>query len=237
MASEADAASETFSLLERLINSRNRDLSMFVPFIIGLTNNAPRRNGEDSDEDESPENNNTPPSATHRDRIILINPFTQGMIVIGGTSSLDSLFQELSNKGGQPPASKSSIEALPEVDIGDGDVGECAICLEEWKVSGKVKEMPCKHRFHGECIEKWLGIHGSCPVCRHKMPIEEESGGKKRDSSEDGDDDEEGDDDDNGGSRRRIDREIWVSFSFNGNGNGNGNRRGDSTQTTDSSDS
>jgi hypothetical protein len=63
-------------------------------------------------------------------------------------------------------------------------------------------------------FEKWLGIHGSCPVCRYKMPVEEEEVGKKRD--------EEG-----------GEREIWVSFSFN-----SGRRSGDSSQTptSDSND-
>jgi hypothetical protein len=40
--------------------------------------------------------------------------------------------------------------------------------------------MPCGHRFHGECLERWLGVHGSCPVCRSELlkpdPAEEEEG-------------------------------------------------------------
>ncbi|KAA8532971.1 hypothetical protein F0562_032912 [Nyssa sinensis] len=116
-----------------------------------------------------------------RDRIILINSLTQGMIVIEGSSSgLDSLLRDLMNKDGQPPASKASIEAMPSVEIDEGDEdGECVICLEEFEVAGVAKAMPCKHKFHGKCIEKWLGIHGSCPVCRYKMPVDEEDVHKK----------------------------------------------------------
>ncbi|KAL3631171.1 E3 ubiquitin-protein ligase mpsr1 [Castilleja foliolosa] len=46
--------------------------------------------------------------------------------------------------------------------------------------------MPCHHRFCGGCIEKWLRAHGSCPVCRYEMPVEEdekagnEEGGESR---------------------------------------------------------
>lgn len=102
--------------------------------------------------------------------------------MIEGNSSFDSLLRELASKGGQPPATKASIEAMPSVEVG-GDDGECVICLEEWKVGCVAKEMPCKHKFHENCIVKWLGIHGSCPVCRHKMPVDEEDLGKKREGS------------------------------------------------------
>ncbi|XP_050236686.1 E3 ubiquitin-protein ligase MPSR1-like [Mercurialis annua] len=182
MASQAET--EIPQLFERLV--RHRDLSLFLPFILGFS---------------SATNTGTP----DQERIILINPFTQGMVLIDG---LDSLFGELGPKNGHPPASKASIEALPTVDVGDGDdsVSECAICLEEWDVDDGlvVKEMPCKHTFHGNCIDKWLRIHGSCPVCRYKLPTDDEGFNKKM-----GQEDEE-----EAEGRRRIGREIWVSFSI-----------------------
>lgn len=197
MASEPDA-SEISSIFERMV--RIRDASLFLPFIFGLSN---------SNNTQDPERENENDENTHRERIILINPFTQGMVVIDGASSLETLFSELGNgKTGRPPASKESIDAMPSVEIkeGENDDGECVICLEEWEIGGVVKEMSCKHKFHPNCIEKWLGIHGSCPVCRYQMPVDEEDGGKKRD----GDDEEEG-----GERRRRVGREVWVSFSVN----------------------
>ncbi|XP_057948669.1 E3 ubiquitin-protein ligase MPSR1-like [Malania oleifera] len=219
MASETEALETSF--LERLISSRNRDLSLFIPFILGLANpSAPRQSENDPDEE-------TDDRASPVERIILINPFTQGMIVIEGSSTMDALLRELQGKEGQPPASKSSIESLPEVEVAEADA-ECVICLEEWEIGGKAKEMPCKHRFHANCIGKWLQIHGSCPVCRYKMPVDEEDAGKKGDGDvSDGGDDE-------GRGRRGVQREIWVSFSFNGS-----SRRGDSNHgsSDDSNDS
>jgi hypothetical protein len=202
MASEAEV-SELSSMFERVV--RNRDLSLFIPFIMGFA--GPRRDSQPGDAPDQ-ESENTP--STPRDRIILINPFTQGMVVIDGTSGLDSLLREQGAKDGQAPASKASMEAMPNVEV-DEDGGDCVICLDELEVGGVAKEMPCKHRFHANCIEKWLGIHGSCPVCRYKMPVEEEDVGKKRDEEE---------------RERRVEREIWVSFSFN-----SGRRSGDSSQT------
>lgn len=201
MASEAEV-SEFSSLFERVV--RNRDLSLFLPFIFGLTNGVVSR----PDSQDPDQENNTRPSSGG-DRVILINPFTQGMVVIEGVSILDSLLRELGNKDGQPPASKASIEAMPRVEVCEDGV-ECVICLEEFELGGVAKEMPCKHRFHGDCIEKWLKIHGSCPVCRFKMPIEEGEFGKKRENEEEG-----GNGGGDGDGRRRVEREIWVSFSFN----------------------
>ncbi|XP_057777259.1 E3 ubiquitin-protein ligase MPSR1-like [Salvia miltiorrhiza] len=167
-------ASEPSSLIENLINSRNRDISLFLPFIIGLNAAA-----ED------------PP-----DRIVLINPFTQGMVVIerrssdnNSSSAFESLLDELfSRKSGRPPASKAAIDAMESVEAVGGEDNQCAICLEEWE---KAKRMPCKHSFHGECIENWLNIHGSCPICRYEMPVDGAEDEKKR-------------------------RGIWVSFAVGG---------------------
>lgn len=213
MASEPDV-SEISSVFERMV--RNRDLTLFLPFLFGLSNDHSQH------ENESIEN---------PQRIILINPFTQGMVVIDGASSLEALFHDMGiGKSGPPPASKESIDALGSVEVEEGDEGECVICLEEYEVGGVVKELPCKHRFHGDCVEKWLGIHGSCPVCRYEMPFDEEVGKKK-----DGDDD-------GGERRRRIGRDVWVSFSFNGEGrsdqsNSNSNSNSNQASSDGSNDS
>ncbi|GAB4840021.1 hypothetical protein Ancab_020730 [Ancistrocladus abbreviatus] len=237
MASESDAA-ETQSTLERLMSSRNGDLSLFIPFILGFnpTINLPDPDQNSTNEVQNspnPEQNSSDPPnpESQRDRIILINPLTQGMVVIEG-ADLSSLLQSMpaaaDGKSGQPPASKAAIEAMPSVEIREGEEdGECVICLEDWEVGTVAKEMPCKHKFHGNCIEKWLWIHGTCPICRYKMPVEEEDEGKKSDESEGGRE---------GERRRRGDREIWVSFSFGSSRrrNGDGDRDHDQTASIDS---
>ncbi|KAJ4972976.1 hypothetical protein NE237_006150 [Protea cynaroides] len=141
------------------------------------------------------------------DHIILINPITQAMIVIEGGRSLESLLREALSKQGLPPASKGSIEAMPKVEITQEDLDkECSICLDGWEIGEEAREMPCNHRYHSGCIEKWLRMHGSCPVCRFEMPTGEEESRKR----ERGD----GEDDDEGRERRAERREIWVTFFF-----------------------
>ncbi|KDP41209.1 hypothetical protein JCGZ_15616 [Jatropha curcas] len=219
MASGTDLP-ELSSAFERILTQR--DLSLFLPFFLGFATTTTTSERENPDQEP-------PQTATPGERIILINPFTQGMVVIEGTANLDSLLRDLGSKSGQPPASKASIEAIPSVEIketgGDKD-SECVICLEEWEIGGLAKEMPCKHRFHRNCIEKWLGIHGSCPVCRYKMPVDEVELEKKRDE-------EEGE----GRDRRRFEREIWVSFSFNSNRRSQESNQSPPTQNSNDSSS
>ncbi|KAA8529418.1 hypothetical protein F0562_033783 [Nyssa sinensis] len=202
MASETDVPEP--SLLQRLMSSRIRDLSLFLPNILGFTNTTNIINSRQDSTDPDQESPEAPTPRDSRDRIILINPLTRGMVVIEGSSTspgLDSLLRDLESKDGQPPASKASIEAMQSVEIDEGNEdGECVICLEEWEVGGVAKEMPCKHRFHEKCIEKWLEIHGSCPVCRYKMPFDDEYVNKKSGGGA-------------GGEGRRR-REIWAFIPY-----------------------
>ncbi|KAJ4907931.1 zinc finger (C3HC4-type RING finger) family protein [Raphanus sativus] len=87
-------------------------------------------------------------------------------------------------RSGNPPASKSAIESLPRVEIGDCHVGaevNCAVCTEVFERETEAREMPCKHIFHEDCIVPWLSIRNSCPVCRFELPSE--SNGEEGDNS------------------------------------------------------
>ncbi|KAI3907048.1 hypothetical protein MKX01_027949 [Papaver californicum] len=43
----------------------------------------------------------------------------------------------------------------------------CSICLSDYKPKDTLKSIPeCNHYFHVNCIDGWLRMNGSCPVCR-----------------------------------------------------------------------
>ncbi|XP_043265146.1 E3 ubiquitin-protein ligase RNF181-like isoform X2 [Colletes gigas] len=73
-----------------------------------------------------------------------------------------------------PPASKSAIENLKEIEIGSLDSKQCPVCLKDLEVGISAKCMPCKHVFHKECIIPWLEKTNSCPLCRHELPTDDE---------------------------------------------------------------
>ncbi|PON57440.1 43kDa postsynaptic protein [Parasponia andersonii] len=73
------------------------------------------------------------------------------------------------------PAAKASVEALEKLgydEVVSVEMLTCVVCLEELNGRSQLTRMPCSHLFHGECIEKWLQNHHSCPICRFELPIE-----------------------------------------------------------------
>ena len=35
---------------------------------------------------------------------------------------------------------------------------QCAVCMDDFKLNEKAKQMPCKHLFHEPCIVPWLKL-------------------------------------------------------------------------------
>ncbi|XP_044257813.1 protein goliath-like [Tribolium madens] len=45
-------------------------------------------------------------------------------------------------------------------------VPQCVICCESFLETDASRILPCKHKFHTQCITQWLEESRSCPVCR-----------------------------------------------------------------------
>ena len=46
---------------------------------------------------------------------------------------------------------------------------KCPICLQKYKGADIIKEFPCKHIFHKNCIFKWLKKSNKCPLCKYDI--------------------------------------------------------------------
>lgn len=73
--------------------------------------------------------------------------------------------------GYRPTAlSPSEIQKLP-VEPTDATLQEehCCICLLDFE--SVVKRLPCGHRFHVDCIGRWLEVRNACPLCVGEVVI------------------------------------------------------------------
>ncbi|KAL5746528.1 hypothetical protein ACOSP7_027674 [Xanthoceras sorbifolium] len=67
-----------------------------------------------------------------------------------------------------------TIESYPKIVLGESrrlpkpDDNTCPICLCEYKPKETLKTIPeCLHCFHADCVDEWLRLNASCPVCRN----------------------------------------------------------------------
>ncbi|CAL9761790.1 unnamed protein product [Musa acuminata subsp. burmannicoides] len=42
----------------------------------------------------------------------------------------------------------------------------CCICLAKYVDNDELRELPCTHFFHKDCVDKWLKINALCPLCK-----------------------------------------------------------------------
>ncbi|KAL1826488.1 hypothetical protein ACET3Z_004900 [Daucus carota] len=69
---------------------------------------------------------------------------------------------------------KLTIESYPITVLGESkrlpkpSDSTCAICLSEYKPNDTLRTIPeCNHYFHSDCIDEWLQLNATCPVCRN----------------------------------------------------------------------
>ncbi|KAJ0243124.1 RING-H2 finger protein ATL7 [Hirschfeldia incana] len=44
---------------------------------------------------------------------------------------------------------------------------QCSVCLGDYQANEKLQQIPpCGHTFHMDCIDLWLTLHTTCPLCR-----------------------------------------------------------------------
>lgn len=85
-------------------------------------------------------------------------------ILLDYTQDIETSTQQISNRALDHILSslKKRVMSVDDPDAED----ECIICQEAFGTTLEVFHLPCNHKFHGECITRWLKIKTSCPVCR-----------------------------------------------------------------------
>ncbi|KAI3923632.1 hypothetical protein MKW98_011262 [Papaver atlanticum] len=47
-----------------------------------------------------------------------------------------------------------------------GEDAVCSICLGKYADNEKLRVLPCSHFFHVDCVDKWLKMNSTCPLCK-----------------------------------------------------------------------
>ncbi|KAA0710140.1 E3 ubiquitin-protein ligase RNF115 [Triplophysa tibetana] len=96
-----------------------------------------------------------------------------------GQGGLDLVITQLLGQtecSGPPPAEKEMISSLPTISISSEQAAcqlECPVCREEYSTGESVRQLPCLHCYHSNCIVPWLQLHDTCPVCRKGLDGED----------------------------------------------------------------
>ncbi|RKO88642.1 hypothetical protein BDK51DRAFT_13762, partial [Blyttiomyces helicus] len=70
----------------------------------------------------------------------------------------------------RPVLTQKELEAFPQTLYTNDPTDParpCSICLECFRDRDLVRQLPCRHFFHVQCIDRWLVQRTSvCPLCR-----------------------------------------------------------------------
>ncbi|KAI3846885.1 hypothetical protein MKX03_016541 [Papaver bracteatum] len=47
-----------------------------------------------------------------------------------------------------------------------GEDAVCSICLGKYADNEELRVLPCSHFFHVDCVDKWLKMNATCPLCK-----------------------------------------------------------------------
>ncbi|ORX89613.1 hypothetical protein K493DRAFT_155333, partial [Basidiobolus meristosporus CBS 931.73] len=45
----------------------------------------------------------------------------------------------------------------------------CCICLSEYEDGQKLRQLYCHHHFHIDCVDEWLKLNRTCPLCKRDI--------------------------------------------------------------------
>lgn len=98
-----------------------------------------------------------------------------------GSQGLDTVITQLLNNldaSGPPPMPAEDIEKLPTVEVTETETSknlQCTVCMEDFALKESVRQLPCGHLYHNDCIVPWLEMHRTCPICRKLFEVKEGS--------------------------------------------------------------
>ena len=88
---------------------------------------------------------------------------------------LASLHDPVAGRG----ATKRDLARLPTVPYSEnmellkGEDPCCSVCISDYEKGDKLRVLPCKHLFHVDCVDQWLSVNATCPLCRKSIFVDD----------------------------------------------------------------
>ncbi|KAI1283803.1 putative E3 ubiquitin-protein ligase [Halotydeus destructor] len=105
------------------------------------------------------------------------------LLDMGVTDDFQEQFSGMfANGDKKPPAAEEVIKNLPDAKELRSEDEKCPLCLDQMNIfedkslvteKNLVKQLPCKHQFHGYCITPWLKMVNTCPLCKQELPTDD----------------------------------------------------------------
>ncbi|KAK3107126.1 hypothetical protein FSP39_007850 [Pinctada imbricata] len=90
---------------------------------------------------------------------------SQQLLQTNKSSPVPGVTEALPPKPLTPPTWATGQQTIGYTEVFEEEEDPCVICHEEMTPPTTVK-LECNHRFHDECIRKWLKEQSTCPNCR-----------------------------------------------------------------------
>ncbi|XP_054248841.1 RING finger protein 215 [Indicator indicator] len=49
------------------------------------------------------------------------------------------------------------------------EIDSCVVCLDQFHKSQWLRVLPCSHEFHRDCVDPWLLLQQTCPLCKRNI--------------------------------------------------------------------
>lgn len=100
-----------------------------------------------------------------------LGSFRFSQILNSSYNNYENLLQ-LEERNVKTKISKDEFESLStfqfktiQNNVSESDT-TCSICFDDYKNTSRVTSLVCSHKFHTECIKKWLNQNRRCPLCQ-----------------------------------------------------------------------
>jgi len=82
-------------------------------------------------------------------------------------------------RNGMPPIHGEEEEELPELRLSDPQDAVCSICLDSYEDGEELRRLSCAHVYHLGCVDAWLRMNATCPLCKKSIGQQESVGDER----------------------------------------------------------